>query len=190
MKAKAWLVLIGVALAAALAAWAVSPVIAFNNLVEAARAGNRGRLERLVDFPAVRESLKAQLSARVQRAVGGGPLGGLGALIAPSVVDQVVEAAVTPDGIAAIMRSGRAPLSEVRPGKSALPPPAETAAPADPDAAPEPVARPKVRFAYAGPNSFQAATTPKGLGGEPITWIMTRQGLFGWKLTAIALPGG
>ncbi len=113
-----------------------------------------------------------------------GPFGALGALLGPTVVDQVVDAAVTPDGVAAIVRSGKAPLSDVTPGKTALPPPAELAPPV-PEAAPPP--KKKTRFAYADLNHVRATTLSNDSAQTPLTWVLERRGL-GWKLVRIELP--
>jgi hypothetical protein len=191
MKSKGWAVLAAV-VAVLLAAWIVAaPFLTFRSLVEAARNGDAARLERLVDFPAVRESLKAQLAGRLSgalerdRSLRESPFGALGALFGRSIVDQVVDAAVTPAGVAAMVRTGRAPLSDVSARKPALPPPPETAPPTPPGA-PAPPPR-RTRFAYAGPNTFKAVTIARD--AQPLTWVLERRGL-GWKLAAIELPPG
>lgn len=190
MKTKMWA---GVAIAVIVLAaiwYVVSPFQAFAGLAEAARVGDRNKLEQGVDFPAVREGLKAQLNARLVTAIGAdkalsdGPFGALGALLGPTVVDQVVDAAVTPDGVAAIIRSGKAPLSDVAPGKSALPPPAETAPPAVEEGPP---AKRRTRFAYTDLNHVRATTYSTDADRTPLSWVLERRGL-GWKLVRIELP--
>lgn len=191
MKSKLWL---GVAIAAAVLAllwYALSPFQAFAALAAAARVGDSARLEQLVDFPAVREGLKEQLNARLSnaldtdRALSKGPFGALGALLGPTVVDQVVDAAVTPEGVAAIVRSGKAPLSDVTPGKTALPPP-EAAAPPPPAAEAAPP-KSKTRFAYTDLNHVRATTLSNDSDRTPLTWVLERRGI-GWKLVRIELP--
>jgi hypothetical protein len=190
MKSKLWG---GVAIAVILLAalwYVLSPFQAFASLAEAARVGDRNKLEAGVDFPAVREGLKEQLNARLTTALSTdsslskGPFGALGALLGPTVVDQVVDSAVTPDGVAAIIRSGKAPLSDVTPGKTALPPPDEVAPPT-PEAAPPP--KKKTRFAYSDLNHVRATTLSNDAAQTPLTWVLERRGL-GWKLVRIELP--
>jgi hypothetical protein len=189
MKARGWLILLGLAVLAFLAAYFASPIVAFNTLAEAARAGDRGRIERLVDFPALRESLKAQIAGRLQAQIQGerrlndNPLGGLGFLLGTTMVDAVVDATVTPDGVAAMLKSSRPPLGRTAPGKTALPPPPETAPPAPADA--NGATKPKTSFAYRSLDRFDATTRA---GTDTLTWVMRRRGLFGWKLTAVELP--
>jgi hypothetical protein len=190
MKTKLWGGIAVVVIVLAAAWWLLSPFQAFAALAEAGRVGDRDKLEQTVDFPAVREGLKDQLNARLVTAIGrdkalsDGPFGALGALLGPTVVDQVVDAAVTPDGVAAIIRSGKAPLSDVTPGKAALPPPAETAPPA---AAEAPPPKKKTRFAYTDLNHVRATTYSTDADQTPLTWVLERRGL-GWKLVRIELP--
>jgi hypothetical protein len=187
MRRTGWIAAAAVLAALALAWCAAQPLYAFQALADAGRAGDRDRLAALVDFPAVRADLEAQLDARLagalakDRGLAEGPFGRLGALLAPQVVDRVVEAAVTPEGVAAIVRSGRAPLSDLTRGKTALPPPPDTAPPATDETA----RRPRTRFAYTGPNTFEATTFSRD--GAALGWVMARRGL-GWKLVGIQLP--
>ena len=198
MRLNGWTVLALVTGLALTVWWAAAPLLAFRSLAAAAQTGQASIISSLVDFPALRDNLKTELDARVatalqkDRGLSDSPFGALGALLAPTVVGGVVDAAVTPEGVAAILRSGRGPLDGLTPGKTALPPPAETAPPAAPagDAgqpAVQPAAKAKLRFAYASLNRFDVAT-PSAHGGAPITWVMERRGLLGWKLAAIELP--
>lgn len=189
MKHKGWLIF-GVIAVLGLGVYvAASPLMTFNAMSEAAEAGDITALEKTVDFPAVRTSLKDQLNARLigalnqDRALTDGPFGALGALLGPAIVNQVVEAAVTPQGVAAIVRSGRAPLSDIQPGSAVPPPPAEpvTAATAD---------NPKrsTRFAYLDLNHFRAQTVTTDNPGQPLGWVLERRNIVGWKLVRIELP--
>lgn len=189
MKRKAWLALAVIVLVLAAAAYLASPLVAFRAMSVAAEAGDRDGLARTVDFPAVRADLKEQLNARLMgalrqdRSLSDGPFGALGALLGPAIVEQVVNAAVTPDGVAAIVRSGRAPLSEIGPGATAPPPPVEpvTVAAAD-------KSKRSTRFAYTDLNHFRARTVTADNPDQPLGWVLERRGLFGWKLVRIELP--
>src|SRR5690606_712173 len=107
--------LIAVLVGAFLVAFFASPVVAVRSLINAARTGDEARLERLVDFPAVRDDLKAQLNTqlarrlRADRDLRDDPLSGLGLVLAPSLVSGVVDAFVTPQAIAAMVQTAEAP---------------------------------------------------------------------------------
>jgi len=187
MKRKAWLVVAVIALVVAGSFYLAAPLMAFRAMSEAAEAGDVAGLERHVDFAAVRNSLKDQLNARLMgaletdRSLSDGPFGALGALLGPAIVDQVVEAAVTPAGVAAIVRSGRAPLSDIQPGSAAPPPPIEPPTTAD-------APKRNTSFAYTDLNLFRARTITADNPDQPLGWVLERRGLFSWKLVRIELP--
>jgi len=194
-RRKLWIIGGAIALTALVIAYFASPLLAFRALAQAAEAGDRDRLERTVDFPAVRASLREQLNARLigalQRdpALTEGPFGALGALLGPSIVDQVVNATVTPEGVAAMVRSGRAPLSDLdRPEPPPPPviPQGEGAEPPPPPALTQ--SSRSTRFAYEGLDRFKATIVTSEAPQAPLGWVMERRGLFAWKLVAIELP--
>jgi hypothetical protein len=183
MNRKVWIGL-GAAVAAVLVAWyAASPFMAMSALQKAARARDRDRLEELVDFPSVRENLKADFTAGLMKkaendaATRDNPFAGLAAMLVPALVDRVVDAAVTPEGIA-----------RLQDGKGVATPPGakpmgKASTPAKPQAKTED--EPKLAYHYSGLNRFKVEqTTDAG----PMTWVLARQGLFGWKLVRIELP--
>ena len=99
-------------LVAGLAAWFYfSPRLAAKHLRDAARAGDVEALSELVDFPLVREQLKADLKASLlestskrdsANALGGALAAGLGGLMVDGLVNQFI----SPSGIAALVRYG------------------------------------------------------------------------------------
>ena len=90
-----------------------SPYLAASNLKNAAVSGEADQLEAKVDFPAVRDSLKSQISAAMVRKMNsdpdmkGNPFAGLGMMMIPAIVDKAVDAYVTPDGLSAIVRGNK-----------------------------------------------------------------------------------
>jgi hypothetical protein len=164
-------VLIGVA-------YGASPFYAARQLQVAARNGDSGRLEELVDFPAVREHLKTQVSSRMLQAARDDPklkdhpLATLGALLAPTLTDRIIDSVVTADGVAAIIRSGKL-------AKGA----------ADGVATVEFHPAVRTSFGYQDLNHFVVAirhanTQPD----EKVSLTLTRRGLFSWQVTEINLP--
>lgn len=87
-----------------------SPYLAARNLKEAAKSVDADALESSVDFPAVRDSLKSQLNAALVKKMSkdasmkSNPFAGLGLMMAPAIIDRMVDSFVTPDGIAAMAR--------------------------------------------------------------------------------------
>jgi hypothetical protein len=91
------------------AAYFASPFFALGSLSRAVRAGDRDKLSVLVDFPAVRTSLKDQFSALVAQRANDreefkkNPFAQLVLMLVPVILDKVVDAIVTPDGIAELL---------------------------------------------------------------------------------------
>ena len=146
----------------ALYLWA-SPYLFLRALQGAVLEGDRARLERLVDFPRVREGLKAQVQARLLRQMGQevaqNPLAGLAYLFVAGMVDPMVDALVSPEGLAALgtgLGPGEAPKEAVK----------------------------GWRLAY---QDFRTAYVYRP--EDPSSRLyLERQGLFGWKVVRMELP--
>lgn len=177
---------VGVLLALSAAGYFASPILALHGLTAAAKAGDRDRLERGVDFPAVRESLKAQLKTAMTRKfeedpkLRDNPFAAFGQLLLGSVVDKAIDAYATPDAIAGMVATNEPPKSlSTSPDGSA----------------PEPT-RPKARsetevhYGYQDLNHFRATYRDREHGDqEPFGLVLERRGVFSWKLVRIELPG-
>jgi hypothetical protein len=176
---------VGALVAFLVASYFVSPIIALHGLTTAAKAGDRAKLERSIDFPAVRDSLKAQLKAAMARQVNAdpklrdNPFAALGQMLLVGVIDKAVDAYATPDAIANMVATNKAPerISTDEP-----PPPVE-------QPKPKPKSTTEAHYAYQGLNHFRAAYRDKAdPPGDELGLVMERRGLFTWKLVKIELP--
>ena len=170
----------GAAVAVFVLAYAASPLLAARSLVQAAKTGNEQALERQVDFPAFRASLKAELSDRMvaemrkDSRLGDSGLSGLGMLLAPTLVSGAVDAFVTPQAISVMVQEGQAPKPDL--------------ARVEPEAAPKPESK-KVRqsWGYRDLDTFAVTLTRDDQPDEQVALLMKRRNLFGWKLAGIDL---
>jgi hypothetical protein len=97
MRLIRWIVLVCLVL---LLIYGVSPYFSFWRLTRALRSGDSAAVSSHVDFPAVRASLKKQLVTRFASATASHKRwGNLG----PTLIDVIVDAYATPDGIAALL---------------------------------------------------------------------------------------
>ena len=102
MRPIRWLLIICVI---ALLAYAASPYVSFWQFTGAIRSGNAAAISSRVDFPAVRASLKRQLVARFARGTSGHKRwNNLG----PTLIDAIIDAYVTPEGIAMVLANPEA----------------------------------------------------------------------------------
>lgn len=159
--------------------YAASPLLAARSLVQAARSGDEKALERQVDFPAFRASLKDELNARMMVEMRKDPrladsgLSGLGMLLAPAIVGGAVDAFVTPQAISMMVQEGRAPK-----------PVMERQATQD---APDENKRVRQSWSYRDLDTFAVTLTRDDQPGEQVALLMKRRHLFGWKLAGIDL---
>lgn len=178
MKRKWWA---GLAVAAAVVfvgAYALSPVFAAKALIKAGQGGDEAALRRLVDFPAFRASLKDELNQalademRDRGGEAGDVLAGLGMLLAPALVSGAVDTLVTPEAIGQMVRSGEAPDPTDRtPEKAKV---------AEDDGADLHQA-----WGYRNLDTFAVTLTRKDRPDRRLALVMTRRGLFDWKLTGV-----
>lgn len=151
-----------------------TPHLAVKRMQEAAKAGDHQALARLVDFPAVRASVKAEVREAVSREFGEerNPLASFGAALAGMVVEPLVDSFVTPQGIASAVRGERPSLGS---GEGRV----------EKEAKDLVVAR-----GYEGSDTFVLRFRDRDDGSERMALVMRRHGIAEWKLAAIRLPGG
>ncbi len=162
----------GALLALFLAIYFASPLFAFGALKGALQAGDRDRLEQLIDFPSVKDGLKQDLNAAMMEQLTNdpemkdNPFAGLGMALAPMMVDRMVDAMVTPAGLAKATHTDKGDAADRGVGK------------------PGPKAR--FKYAYVGLDRFKVSNsdTPE----ETAALVMERRGLFHWKLVRLQLP--
>jgi hypothetical protein len=155
-----------------------TPYLAVRAMKEAALAGDAQGINERVDFPALKENLKATFSAKLMSEAGkdsDDPMAGAGAALGMMVIGPIVDGLVTPEAISMMMK-GKAPMAnaanteQAGSGKSAT----DTEIDAD--------------MAYRNLDTFAVTLRNKGEAGEPMTMLFKRHGLTNWKLTAVELP--
>lgn len=167
------------AVVVAVVSFFAAPAVAFFGIRSAADARDVAGLARLIDFGAVRQSLRPQLSGNPAALAPApafleDPIGAVRRQFeqaAPSAVADV-DAYLTPAALAALTRGeGRYASQRSQPG-----------APVPPDADPTPAP------VYWGMNRVRMAVTDEG--GSRTVFTFERKGPFEWKLVHIGLPEG
>lgn len=163
MKRKA----VGVgAVVLAVAALYATPFVALHQMRAAARAHDAVALAAWIDFPAVRDSLKSGLRGSL---IGGPatPANVRGAEVAGALLGPLVDALITPESLGRVLQGQ---------------PPAQAALPVDTAAA-----QVETRMGYESPSRFVFAIKRQGSDDDPVELVLQRDGLWGWKLTALRL---
>ncbi len=178
---KKWIVLVALVAAGLLAYVAAGPYLTIRAIGQAVQEEDARALARHVDFPALRTSLKAQVSDAIVREAGAeaqaSVLGALGLTVATGLAGGMVDAMVTPLGMGALMEGHK-----LWNRGSGLAPPSRGAPAAD-GAAATPLKT--ADNAYESPSRFTATVYDDR--GRPVVFVLTRQGLR-WKLSDIRLP--
>ncbi|MDV6332345.1 DUF2939 domain-containing protein [Asticcacaulis sp. 201] len=194
-KTGTWIAaaLAGIAVVAIGGAYFASPYFAAKALADAAKAGNKDQLEALVDFPAVRDGLKSQLTAMLTAKMQnnpelkGNPFAGLGQMMVPTLTERAVDAMVTPEGIAA--------MATAKPAATPVQPDASQPDASQPDASKTeltPAPTPSKAddntvhsYSYVTLDRFRASAAPKSKPAQHIDFVFERRNLFSWKLVKI-----
>jgi hypothetical protein len=167
---RRWLLIV---LALMLLIYLLSPYYSFWRFTVALRAGDRNQLARSVDFPSLRKSLKQQLRSKITASPAAEPqevkkealFAGLSADFGPRLIDTLVDAYVTPEGLAAFLANPQIAKSPAEAG-AAPTDSASAAAAATPESTSDPLVPStepgfqsinwsSVRFAFfTGPRDF------------------------------------
>ncbi len=178
---------IGSALIAGGAYLAATPFISINQFREALEQRDLPAIERHVDFPAVRESLKEQLKAKLMEEIGPRSegsswvnlgLGALGSAIAEPMIEAAVKVYVSPAGMKALM-AGMEP---------AMPDGIQSAGAQPTDQTITSGAAADVQLSYKTPNLFVISSRDSTPPQQTIKFNFERSNLVDWKLTSISLP--
>lgn len=156
---------------------AAAPYVTVHQMKAAAQRRDGEALAEHIEFPSVRQSLKDQLNALFLKELAedeklaDNPFATLGAAFAGMMVDRIVDAYVTPAGLAQLM-AGEKPELESDPRYEA----------------PEKSQREPLANASMSYESFDKfAVRIVNADGQEAKFVLRRRG-FGWKLTAIIAP--
>lgn len=86
-----------------------TPYLALNNIKKAAQAGDSDTVSKYIDYPSVRQSFKDQMNAMMVKEMAvdkdaNGWEEALGAMIATTMVEKMVDAVVTPEGMTLMLQ--------------------------------------------------------------------------------------
>lgn len=160
-------------LLAGVAWYFASPAYALSQLRDAAESGDKAELEKRIDFPKVKESLKGQFSALMMKEVAkaeeeeGGGFAAFGAMMAMAMVQPMIDGLVTPEAMSSMIKEGK--LRRAKEGTVEQPG--------------EPI---EWEIEREGLDRFRVIPALKD-GEAPTSLIFERHG-FGWMLADIDLP--
>ena len=150
-----------------------TPHLAVREMKSAAEAKDAAKLSGYVDYPVLKESLKASFNAKLASEVvkehEGNPLAAFGTAMAAIFINQMIDVLVTPESLAMMMKGDKPQPAE----KS------KQAKPSDSDA--------DTSMSYESFDRFVVTVKKKGSTDEPLGLVFIRDGMFSWKLSALRL---
>jgi Protein of unknown function (DUF2939) len=157
-----------------------TPHLVLRDMRAAAQTKDAAKLSAHINFPSVKDSVKAKLSTKFAPGTQDGdmPFAGLGAALAGMLINPLVDALVTPESLAVMLTRGEKP----KPASPAPTPDAPTAPSAE---APKET---ETHAAYESFDRFVVTVRRANSSEEPVGFVFAREGVVGWKLSALRLP--
>lgn len=153
-----------------------TPYIALNNIKKAAQAGDSDTVSKYIDYPSVRQSFKDQMNAKMAKEVmkqDNDGFAALGAMLASTMVDKMVDGFVTPEGMTLMLKGKNLKDAEQNPQDT------QTA-----EIQEQP--KPEYEAGYTSMNDFEVVIKDQDQSKE-VKVLMVRDGL-SWKIHKIAVP--
>lgn len=154
-----------------------TPYIAANNMKKAAEANDSATLSSYINFPSLKESLKANFNAmlatEVVKSKDSNPFEALGAAMAAALINPMIDALVTPESLAMMMQ-GNTPNLEKGAPKT--------------EGKPSGTSDTEMTMGYESFDRFAVSVKKKGDMDDPVTFVFHREGLVAWKLASLRLP--
>ena len=166
-----------------------SPWLALRDLTQAFEEQDTRKLEKLVDFPELREDIKVTTKAAMMKSAAieleGNPFAAMGIMMANAIVDPIIDQVISPAGLQLFFSAG-----EMSGGADGIPENIDAIAR---DLTPsrdggEASRGIEVKTEYVGINEFEVQVRNADMFNESVSFYMRREGLGGWKVNGIRVP--
>ena len=168
--------------------YAASPWLTVNKLKQAFEKKDTRQIEKIVDFPELREDFKEVAKATVMKNAAkeleGNPFAALGMMMANALIDPLIDSVISPAGLQALLSTGEMSVqpSDVLNEKNSWSSKESTTE----EFKPSPDL--SVKMNYTDLNEFKIELSNKKVIAEPIFLFMEREGFADWKVTGIDIP--
>ena len=172
-----------------------SPWIALRELTQAFEDQDTRKIEKLVDFPELREDIKITAKAAVMKSAAieleGNPFAAMGIMMANAIVDPIIDQVISPAGLQLFFSAGEMSInseevskdidliakdlifagdrSEINRGMDAT-------------------QSIEVKTDYVGINEFEVQVSNAEIINESVSFYMRREGLAEWEVKSIRVP--
>ena len=168
--------------------YAASPWLTVNKLKQAFEKKDTRQIEKIVDFPELREDIKEIAKATVMKNAAkeleGNPFSALGMMMANALIDPLIDSVISPAGLQALLSTGEMSVqpSDVLNENNSWSSKESTTE----EFKPSPDL--SVKMNYTDLNEFKIELSNKKVIAEPISLFMEREGFADWKVTGIDIP--
>ena len=172
-----------------------SPWLALKDLTQAFEDQDIRKIEKLVDFPELREDIKVTARAAMMKSAAieleGNPFAAMGIMMANAIVDPIIDQVISPAGLQLFFSAG-----EMSGGTDGLPENIDAIArdlipSGDGGEASSGVVAAQnidVKTEYVGINEFEVQVSNEDILNESVSLYMRREGLGGWKISGLRVP--
>ena len=172
-----------------------SPWLALKDLTQAFEDQDTRKIEKLVDFPELREDIKVTAKAAMMKSAAieleGNPFAAMGIMMANAIVDPIIDQVISPAGLQLFFSAGEMsggtdglPENIDAIARDLIPSGAGGVASSGVDAAQSV----EVKTEYIGINEFEVQVSNEGTLNESVSFYMRREGLGGWKISGLRVP--
>ena len=172
-----------------------SPWLALKDLTQAFEDQDTRKIEKLVDFPELREDIKETARAAMMKSAAieleGNPFAAMGIMMANAIVDPIIDQVISPAGLQLFFSVG-----EMSGGTDGLPENIDAIARdlipsgdgGEASSGVDTVQSVEVKTEYIGINEFEVQVSNEGALDESVSFYMRREGLGGWKVSGLRVP--
>ena len=166
-----------------------SPWLALRDLTHAFEDQDTRKIEKLIDFPELREDIKVTAKAAMMKSAAieleGNPFAAMGIMMANAIVDPIIDQVISPAGLQLLFSAG-----EMSGGADRVPVNIDAIARdliSSGDGG-ETSRGIEVKTEYVGINEFEVQVRNMEMFNETVSFYMRREGLGGWKVDGIRIP--
>ncbi len=172
-----------------------SPWLALKDLTQAFEDQDTRKIEKLVDFPELREDIKVTARAAMMKSAAieleGNPFAAMGIMMANAIVDPIIDRVISPAGLQLFFSAG-----EMSRGTDGFPENIDAIARdlipsgdgGEASSGVDTVQSVEVKTEYTGINEFEVQVSNEGALDESVSFYMRREGLGGWKVSGLRVP--
>ena len=173
----------------------VSPWLALKDFAQAFENQDTRKIEKLINFPELREDFKVTAKAALMKSAAveleGDPFAAMGIMMANAIVDPIIDQVISPAGLQLFFSAG-----EISGDTNGLPENIDAIARdlipsgdgGEASSGVDAAQNIDVKTEYVGINEFEVQISNEDILNESFSLYMRREGIGGWKVSGLKVP--